>query len=109
VSDLEKHDWVGFAPPLDRLPMQRWLAAQCAKPPALLTTTFSALLAAARAGLGLATLPVLAAPPLAAVLPGTELHELSVWLVVHRDARKKPHVAAFVETLRDALEAEADS
>lgn len=104
VSDLEKHDWVGLAPPLDRLPVQRWLATQCRKPPALLATTFSALLAAARAGLGVATLPLVVAAPLLALLPGTELPGLPVWLVVDRDVRKKPHVAAFVETLRHELD-----
>jgi len=32
-----------------------------------------------------------------------------VWLVFDRDTRKKPHVAAFVETLRRELEGEANS
>jgi DNA-binding transcriptional LysR family regulator len=103
-ADLEKHDWVGFAAPLDRLAAQRWLAAQCRKPPVLATTTFSAVLAAARAGFGLAVLPVVAAAPLLAVLPGTELPSLPVWLVVGRDARKQPHVAAFVEMVRAEFE-----
>jgi DNA-binding transcriptional LysR family regulator len=100
VADLEQHDWVGFAPPLERLPVQRWLAARCRKPPVLATTTFAALLAAARAGLGVAALPQVSAASLLPVLPATELPELPVWLVVARDARKKPHVAAFVEALR---------
>ncbi len=91
---------MGFAPPLDRLPVQRWLAARCRKPPVLATTTFSALVAAVRAGLGVAALPLVSASSLVALLPGPELPELPVWLVVERDARKQPHVAAFVEALR---------
>jgi DNA-binding transcriptional LysR family regulator len=104
VAELAKHDWVGFAAPLERLPVQRWLAAHCRKPPALATTTFAALFAAAHAGLGLAALPLAAAPSLVALLPEAELPALPVWLVVARDARKKPHVAVFVAALRAEFE-----
>jgi len=38
------------------------------------------------------------------VLPETELPPLPVWLVVDRDARKQPHIAAFFETLRGEFE-----
>lgn len=86
------------------MPSQHWLHGQVARPPVLSTTTFSALLAAARAGLGLAVLPVVSAATLVAVLPETELPPLPVWLVVDRDARKQPHIAAFFEILRAELE-----
>ena len=69
------------------------------KPPLLSASSFAALLASARAGLGLAALPALSAGGLVPVLPGSELPALPVWLVVHRDARKQPHIAAFVEAL----------
>jgi DNA-binding transcriptional LysR family regulator len=104
LADLARHDWIGFAAPLDRLPGERWLRAQIARPPVLSVTTFNALLAASRAGLGLAALPVVSAAALAAVLPETELPSLPVWLVVGRDARKQPHIAAFVEVLRAEFE-----
>ena len=80
------------------------LQAQIGRPPQLTATTFTGLLSAARAGLGLAALPVVSATALAPVLPQTELPALPVWLVVDRDARKQPHVAAFVEMLRNELE-----
>jgi len=104
ATDLAKHVWIGFAAPLDRLPGQRWLHGQIARPPVLSTTTFSGLLAAVRAGLGLAVLPVVSAAALVAVLPETELPPLPVWLVTARDARKQPHIAAFTEILRAELE-----
>lgn len=104
LSDLSKHTWLGFAAPLDRLPAQRWLQKQCGHAPSLSTTTFAGLQAAARAGLGIAALPlVTVAPPLVALLPETELPALPVWLVFNHDARKQPHIAAFLELLRAEL------
>jgi DNA-binding transcriptional LysR family regulator len=103
-ADLARHVFVGLAPPLDRLPAQRWLHAQIGRAPVLATSTFTALLAAARAGLGMAALPAASSAGLVSVLPGTELPTLPVWLVVARDVRRQPHVAAFVEALRTELQ-----
>jgi len=104
ASELVKHSWVGFQAPLDRMPVQRWLHEKAGRPAVLATTTFSALLVAARAGLGLAALPVVSAGTLVAVLPETQLPGLPVWLVADRDARKQPHIAVFIEALRAELE-----
>jgi DNA-binding transcriptional LysR family regulator len=103
LADLARHSWIGFAAPLDRLPAHRWLQAQVARPPLLSASTFSAQLAAVRAGLGIAALPTVSAGGLVPVLPDSELPAMPVWLVAHRDARKQPHVAAFVEALRSEL------
>jgi DNA-binding transcriptional LysR family regulator len=46
---------------------------------------------------------VISAGTLVAVLPETELPALPVWLVVERDARKQPRVAAFIELLHAEL------
>ena len=107
-KDLAAHVWVGLAAPLDRLPAQRWLHAQAARPPVLSTSTFASLLAAVRAGLGLGALPAVTAGGLVPVLPQTELPALPGWVVVPRDARKQPHIAAFVEILRAELTAGRD-
>jgi len=103
IADLTGHAWVGFAPPLDRLAANRWLQALIAAPPMLVASTFTGLLAAARAGLGLAILPAVSSAGLAAVLPHADVPALPVWLVVHRDARDLPHVAAFTRILKDEL------
>jgi DNA-binding transcriptional LysR family regulator len=108
IADLTGHAWVGFAPPLDRLAANRWLQARVAAPPVLVASTFGGLLAAARAGLGLAILPAVSAAGLAAVLPHAELPALPVWLVIHRDARELPHVAAFTGILRNELTSRVD-
>jgi len=104
AGDLAKHEWVGFAPPLDRLPSQRWLSAHVGRPPLLATSTFSSLLSSAHAGLGLAALPQISATGLVPVLPESDLPSLPVWLAVHRDARRQPHVSTFVDRLRAELE-----
>jgi len=103
LADLADHDWVGFAPPLDRLAANHWLKARVTAPPCLTASTFAGLVAAAQAGLGIAVLPAASSAGLAAVLPLAELPELPVWLVVHRDARALPHVAAFSRVLGDEL------
>jgi DNA-binding transcriptional LysR family regulator len=107
AGDLAKHVWIGFSPPLERLPAQRWLHAQVGRPPLLATSTFSSLLSATRAGLGLAALPRISAAGLEAVLPGTELPVMPVWIAFHRDARNQPHLAPFLEHLRAELEISA--
>jgi DNA-binding transcriptional LysR family regulator len=105
LADLAGRPWVGFAPPLDRLPANRWLRVQIGAPATLVASTFAGVLAATRAGLGLAVLPAAASDGLVAVLPHAEVPALPVWLVLHRDARALPHVAAFAAVLRDELAA----
>jgi DNA-binding transcriptional LysR family regulator len=105
LADLAGRTWVGFAPPLDRLPANRWLRARVGAPATLVASTFAGVLAATRAGLGLAVLPVAASAGLAPVLPQADVPALPVWLVVHRDARALPHVAAFAAVLRGELAA----
>ncbi len=108
AADLAAHRWLGFAPPLDRLPVNRWLSAQVGAPPTLQASTFHGLTRAAHAGLGVAALPIVAADGLARVLDDVALPSLPVWLVVHRDARKQPHIAAFCARLFEALAARAE-
>jgi DNA-binding transcriptional LysR family regulator len=107
LPDLARHAFVGYAAPLDRLPSERWLRARVGRPPAVATSSYAALLTAARAGLGLVSLPIASAAGLVPVLRGAELPARPVWLVVQREVRKQPHVAAFVEVLRAELEREA--
>jgi DNA-binding transcriptional LysR family regulator len=103
LGELARHDWVGFTPPLDRIPSQGWLRARTAKSPRLTASTFTGLLAAARAGVGLAALPVLSSGGLVPVLPGSDLPALPIWVVSHRDARRLPHVSAFAQALISEL------
>lgn len=103
------HRWIGLAPPLDRQEASLWLAAQVGVPPTLLASTFYGLLSAAHAGLGLAALPIVASSGLIRVWPERDLPSLPIWLVVHRDARTQPHIAAFLQPLRSALVARMEA
>ena len=99
LQALDRHAVLGFAAPLDQLPMMRWLAAQGVRRFAFCATTFGTLLAAARAGLGIAALPERLATELRPVLPRARPDPVTVYAVLHPDVRRLPHVRAFTESL----------
>jgi molybdate transport repressor ModE-like protein len=99
AAELSRHTFVGFAPPLDRLPAFTALVAAGARDVAVRLTTFSAYALAVQRGLGLGVVPRGASPDLVPVLPQLALPDSALWLAVHRDRRKLPHVAAFAKHL----------
>jgi DNA-binding transcriptional LysR family regulator len=99
LGDLARHDFVGLATSLDRVPPMRWLRAHGARRFALRSASFVALLGAARAGLGIAALPARSAAGLLPVLPRARPDPLPVWIASHPDARRLPAVRAFLEAL----------
>lgn len=101
VADLARHAVVGLAPPYDAVPALRALEKLAPVAP-VLRTTFPGQLAAARAGVGLALLPLLSGGGLVRVLPQIAFPPLSVWFVVHRDVRARPVVDAVLRALRAA-------
>ncbi|HVH07912.1 MAG TPA: LysR substrate-binding domain-containing protein, partial [Myxococcota bacterium] len=103
LRDLVRHTFVGFAEPLHRLPAMRWLRERGAERFAVRATTFSAVLAAARAGVGIAPLPELTASGLRRILPRARFDPQAVYLVTHPHARRLPHVRAFGEALAERL------
>jgi DNA-binding transcriptional LysR family regulator len=76
ARDLSRLHAVLLSAPLDRLPAQRWAAARM--PVALRATTFGGQLAAVRAGVGVAPLPIQAAEGLERVLPARAARALDV-------------------------------
>lgn len=95
ATDLDRHEFLGLAAPLDRTPAMRWLRAHGIERFTLLATSFGTLLAATRAGLGIAALPDRMAADLVRVLPRLRPDPLIVYWVTHPDARRLPHVRAF--------------
>lgn len=89
------------------LPQQRWMKAVAAGRPIVLQANDQlSQLAAARAGVGIAALPVYLAerdPALVRVAakPGTISRD--IWLVVHRDLQKSPPVRAVMDFLADCF------
>jgi len=100
LSALGRHRFVGFAPPLADVPLMRWLRRHGARRFAVRVTTFGALVAAARAGAGIAVLPDRIAESLERVLPRARPDPMKVHLVAHPDVRRLPHVRAFSDALR---------
>jgi DNA-binding transcriptional LysR family regulator len=98
--DLAADDFLGFDDSLASVPQERWLARLAPDRQVVFrSNATAALVAAARAGLGVAVLPCYladAAPGLVRLRgPVPVDHEL--WLLVHGDLRRAPRVRAVIE------------
>mgnify|MGYP002401412735 CR=1 FL=1 len=100
VATLSKHRFVGFAPPLADLPSMRWLRRHGVRHFSVRVTTVGALLAATRAGSGIAVVPDHLAGDLGRVLPRVRMEPVTIQLVAHPDVRRLAHVRAFATMLR---------
>jgi DNA-binding transcriptional LysR family regulator len=97
ISDLRAHALVGMTPPFDTGPEAQWLASQGVTHYSVRCNTISLALAAAASGAGVAVLPHnLAAmePRLRRVLRDVAFEPRNVWLVVHREIRRRAAVRA---------------
>lgn len=99
LRDLARHPCLGLAAPFERVGWMRWFRANGVGRYAFRSTSFGAILAAARAGVGIAALPDRMATGLARVLPRARPDPLPVWVASHVDARRQPAVRAFVDHL----------
>ncbi|MCW2239712.1 LysR family transcriptional regulator [Azospirillum canadense] len=107
LDDLGAHAWVGPDDSLAHLGFARWLRARV--PPEQVTyrsNTLLGLLAAVRAGLGLAMLPCFLAdldPALRRVGPLMPEMETGLWLLTHPDLRKVARVRTFLDFMAEEL------
>lgn len=104
VADLRGHVMIGMSPPFDRGPEAQWLERHGVAYYSVRCNTISLALAAAVAGAGVAVLPHnLAAmePTLRRVLREIEMEPRSVWLVVHRDVRRRATIRAVLNFLAE--------
>lgn len=99
-SALARHRFVGFAAPLAGIASMRWLRRHGARDFAVRVTTVGALVAATRAGAGIAVLQSWLADGLEPVLPRLRPEPVELQLVMHPDVRRLAHVRAFAEFLR---------
>ena len=101
IDDLDAHAWIAPDDSLAELPSARWLRARLKQAQLVFrTNTLMGMLAAARAGLGLAALPCFlgdAAEELQRVLPPQGELVTELWLLVHRDLRHVARVRAFLD------------
>lgn len=112
VEDLRAHAMIGMAPPFDRGPEAQWLERHGVTQYSVRCNMISLVLAAAAAGAGVAVLPHnLAAfePTLRRVLRAVEFEPRSVWLVVHREVRRRAAIRAVMKFLAEDFSRNAQS
>jgi DNA-binding transcriptional LysR family regulator len=78
----------------------RWLRRHGVRDFSVRVTTVAALVAATRAGAGLALVPDHLAGDLERVLPRARMEPVAIHLVAHPDVRRLAHVRAFAGVLR---------
>jgi DNA-binding transcriptional LysR family regulator len=109
ASLAHDHDWIGLDDSLSHVAAWRWLTDHV--PPdriRLSVASFDALLACARAGLGLALLPCYMAHDvdcLARLSPPIDEVATDLWLLVHEDLRHVTRVRALIDVLTTDLSA----
>lgn len=104
LADLRAHAMIGMSAPFDAGPEAQWLAQHGVTHYGVRCNTISLVLAAAATGAGVAVLPHnLAAmePTLRRVLREVELSPRSVWLVVHREVRRRATIRAVLTFLAE--------
>ena len=105
--DLKGHAFIGGGGPGVWLYYRRWLEENgLADSVAMQHGTSTGLLAAVRAGVGLAILPTLVAdlePDLVQCLRPESGNERGLWLLTHERVRHAPHVRAVLDFLWDRL------
>jgi DNA-binding transcriptional LysR family regulator len=103
LAGCAAHTFLALDHTFARAPHVLWQAALApAARVAFQTNSMLALVEAARAGMGLTTLPRVLADrhrELRRVLPKRTSIERDLWLVFHRDLRRSPTVRALVDTL----------
>jgi len=104
IADLRVHAMIGMSAPFDGGPEAQWLAQHGVTHYGVRCNTISLVQAAAATGAGVAVLPHnLAAmePKLRRVLRDVELAPRAVWLVVHREVRRRATIRAVLGFLAE--------
>jgi DNA-binding transcriptional LysR family regulator len=106
-DDLGAHAWIAPDDSLAHLAAARWLRDTFPRvQPVLRVNTLLGMTAAARAGIGVATLPCFlgdAAPELRRLGPPLAALDSALWLLTHRDLRQVARIRAFMEFMDHAL------
>ena len=107
LDRLADHAWIAPDDSLADLPAARWLRAMLKQTePVFRTNSLNGMLAAAKAGLGLAPLPCFlgdAAPELRRTHPPIDELASALWLLTHRDLQHVSRIRVFLDFLHVAL------
>jgi DNA-binding transcriptional LysR family regulator len=105
--DLERDQFVTFDDSLASTPQERWLARLSPAPQVVFRCNSTAsLVAAVRAGIGVAVLPCFVADgdPGLVALEGADPAPHELWLLVHGDLRRTPRVKAVIDWVDETVE-----
>lgn len=93
--------YIGLDPQMSGLPQEKWMRKLGAMRFAFRSSSFDAVVEAARAGVGLAALPDLQVPNGGLVSIFTEVPApvQDLYLVYHRDLRTAPHIRRVVDAI----------
>ena len=108
-ADLGAQDWIGFDAEHAAL-ARRFGSFLPGVQPVLRVNSVAAAMAAAKAGIGLATLPTGLAdlePDLQRVTDLPDDFTLDLWLLTHEDLRRTARIRAFMDFLTDSIKKEA--
>ena len=106
VSDLRRHDFVGFEGALARLPQMQWLVIRGAARFVFRSSSDLALLEATLQGQGICMLPdasVRSVTGLVRLDVDADLPSVPVFVAFHRELRRVPRVRLVIDTLDAAL------
>jgi DNA-binding transcriptional LysR family regulator len=98
VDDLRDRSVVMYAEPWDRTPEMSWLAERMGESrPAVRVSTAASMAAVIRSGAAIGVLPTFLDEGLVKVAEPAGVQPRHVWVVLHEDLRKAPHVRAVAD------------
>jgi DNA-binding transcriptional LysR family regulator len=104
VDDLSDRPVVMYAEPWDRTPEMSWLAERMAGgQPVARVATAASMAAIIRSGAALGVLPTFLGADLVQVAEPEGVQPRHVWVVLHEDLRKAPHVRAVADFLAETI------
>lgn len=107
LSDLSKHEWIGFDEGIIDSATARWLKQRVPKARCQYRlNTCAAVLAAVKENLGLAVLPCYvgdAEPDLVQVLSAIASLDKDLWILTHEDLRYVTRIRTFIDFIASAL------
>lgn len=104
ADELEGRPVVMYAEPWDRLPEMSWLAERMAETrPVVRVSTAASMAAVIRSGAAIGMLPTFLGDGLQRVAEPEGLQPRHVWVVLHEDLRRAPHVRAVADFLADTI------
>ncbi len=104
VDDLSDRPVVMYAEPWDRTPEMSWLAERMGeRAPVVRVSTAASMAAVIRSGAAIGVLPTFLGEGLVPITEPAGVQPRHIWVVLHEDLRKAPHVRAVADFLGDTI------